>query len=238
MIVVNSLWIGDKLTTLEHLSMLSHIRQGHEYHLWVYDNVEVPKGVFVEDAEKVLPASEIFCYSGPLATGGGSVSAFSNVFRYKLLSEQDGWWCDTDVVCLKPFNFKSYAYATEQLSCGTIVPTTCVFSVPREVARFCYRTANNKDRTKVQWGEIGPALFGISVSSHGNFAQQPSVFCPIGWWEHHRFFEQTELPNECYGVHLWNEMWRRKEINKDGSFARNCLYEQLKRLFMPQFKMI
>ena len=36
----------------------------------------------------------------------GSLAAFSNLFRYKLLLERGGWWVDTDVICLRPFRVR------------------------------------------------------------------------------------------------------------------------------------
>ena len=40
-----------------------------------------------------------------------------------------------------------------------------------------------------------------------------------------------DLENECYGVHLWNEYWRNNNIDKNGSYPKNSLYEQLKRRY-------
>lgn len=235
--IINSLWIGEELTAVEWLSIASHLQQGHEYHLWTYQDLAVPKGVILEDGNAILPASNIFCYSGPKETGGGSVSAFSNVFRYKLLSEREGWWCDTDVVCLKPFSFESHAYATEQLEDGTVVPTTCVMHIPRDVAAFCYRTAVNRGRS-VRWGEIGPALFALGVQGIPEFAKDPTVFCPIHWWNYRVLFEERQAP-ESYAIHLWNEMWRRDGVDKNGTFGPNSLFECLKRKMRgPQLRVL
>src|ERR1044072_9789319 len=102
--VIQGLWIGRPLSGLERLSMTSFLRHGHEYHLYCYDDVrEVPTGVLVKDANAILPAADIFTYQqGP---GQGSLAAFSNVFRYRLLLERGGWWADTDAVCLRPWDF-------------------------------------------------------------------------------------------------------------------------------------
>ena len=103
--VVQGLWIGSNLELMEQLSIKSFLANGHHYHLYVYEPVKnVPKGVMVQDANAVIPSREIFAYAnGP---GRGSVSAFSNIFRYQLLYEKGGWWADLDVVCLRPFDFK------------------------------------------------------------------------------------------------------------------------------------
>jgi hypothetical protein len=239
-IKVHSLWIGEPLSTLEKLCIASHLQNNHEYHLWVYDeSLDVPRGVILEDGNEILPESEIFCYSGLKEEGGGSVSAFSNLFRYKLLSERSVWWCDTDVVCLKPWKFdKPHVTATEWTKHQNIkLPTTCVFKIPREAAQYCYAAARRCDRENLKWGEIGPALFAKNAYSPENMVE-PVVFCPINWNEYEKIFEPFEIPGESYGIHLWNEMWRRHGKDKDGSHRPDCLYERLKSKYLGQTMML
>jgi len=225
MVKINSLWIGD-LSPLERLSITSHLKHGHEYHLWTYAPLDAPLGVALEDGNEILPESEIFTYSGPSEEGGGSVSAFSNLFRYKLLSEREEWWCDTDVVCLRPWDFEDkYIIATEAEG----VPATCVMKPPREVAQSCYEVASKKNRKLLIWGEIGPALFGQKV--HHLHLQKPEVFCPVGWEDVDALFSPMDL-GQSHAVHLWNEMWRREGYSKEQRFSPDCIYEQLKSRYL------
>src|SRR4051812_10885773 len=91
--VINGLWIG-QLSPLEQLCIRSFIVQGHPYHLYTYDALDnVPAGVTLQDAGQILPKSLIF--RNQLGKGKGSVAAFSDLFRYKLLLERGGWWVDT-----------------------------------------------------------------------------------------------------------------------------------------------
>ena len=86
---------------MEQLSIASFLQNGHEYHLYVYDAVRnVPARAVIKDANEVLPASRIFQYKDQASYAG-----FANFFRYKLLLEHGGWWVDTDVICLKAFDF-------------------------------------------------------------------------------------------------------------------------------------
>jgi len=41
-------------------------------------------------------------------------------------------------------------------------------------------------------------------------------------------FSMKDIPNEMYAIHLWNEVWRQNNIDKNSKFDENCLYEQLK----------
>ena len=77
--IIQSLWIGGELSLMEQLSAKSFIDHGHEYHLYTYGDVKnIPEGVIVKDGNEILPESEIFRYEN------GSVSAFSNYFRFMI----------------------------------------------------------------------------------------------------------------------------------------------------------
>ena len=99
--IIQSLWIGKPLSKLEQLSIKSFIDNGHKYHLYVYDNIQnIPEGTIIKDANEILNKDEIFYYKN------GSVSAFSNLFRFTLLYKKGGYWADTDLIYTKPFHFK------------------------------------------------------------------------------------------------------------------------------------
>ena len=85
--IIQSLWIGDELSNMEQLSAKSFIDHGHTYHLYTYGDVKnIPEGVIVKDGNEILLESEIFRYKN------GSVSAFSNLFRFALLYKKGGCW--------------------------------------------------------------------------------------------------------------------------------------------------
>ena len=95
-----SFWYGGGLSPYEFLCLKSFIDCGHAFDLYTYDpDLAVPAGVQVRDASELIDRSEVFVYQ-PEGFGKGSPSAFSNLFRSKLMVEKGGWWTDTDVVCL------------------------------------------------------------------------------------------------------------------------------------------
>ena len=124
--IIQSLWIGKSLSKLEQLSMKSFIDHGHTYHLYTYDNVEnIPNGVVVKDGNDILSKDEIYTYKN------GSVSAFSNLFRFTLLYKKGGYWVDTDLICLKKFTFKEddIVLSTEPLkSYNSQTPTSSLIT--------------------------------------------------------------------------------------------------------------
>ena len=54
--VIQSLWVGDRLRTMERLCISSYLRNGHDFHLYTYNPVEgIPDGTVVKDANEVMP---------------------------------------------------------------------------------------------------------------------------------------------------------------------------------------
>lgn len=156
---IQSLWIGENLTNMEILSMKSFIQNGHNYHLYTYQPIKnVPDGVLIKDANEILPEKDIFRYEN------GSVSAFSNVFRYKLLFDKGGYWVDTDLVCIKPFDFKSdYVFGTEPWDNYTTSKLNpCIMKAPRlsvpmyEGYNYCLSKKQDVLDGKIQW-DLGPS---------------------------------------------------------------------------------
>ncbi len=100
---VNSFW-ADELTALERLCMSSFVQSGITYNLYVYDEpAGVPAGVAVRDASEILPRDQVFRYNAG-NFNRGSVSGFSNLFRYSVIHQRGGWWIDTDICFLRDFD--------------------------------------------------------------------------------------------------------------------------------------
>ncbi len=237
--VVQSLWVGESLSVMENLCISSFLRKGHPFHLYAYDNVSgVPEGTTMMDAGKILPQEKIFKYSDHASYAG-----FANLFRYKLLLEKGGYWVDTDIVCLQPFQHESeYVFASQRRASGAGYPVAannCLMKTPAgsAIMEACYSKASVKDPVVLKWGETGPELLTETITSFDmwSFVASPEVFCPVDYWDWKQFLE--ELPEEnllsgSQAVHLWNEMWRRDRIDKSGTFPRNSIYEQLKQAYL------
>src|SRR5947208_2583766 len=117
----SSFWHGGELPPHCRVCLKSFIDHGHTLTLYCYRDVDVPAGVQVRDAEEILPRTDIFSYErGP---GKGSISAFSNVFRYKLLAERGSWWVDVDVLCMSdkmPAQAVAFGWESEE-ALGTAI---------------------------------------------------------------------------------------------------------------------
>lgn len=96
--VVQGLWVGEAISNFHRLCVESFIRNGHCFVLYTYGPVKnLPVGVVVKDANKIVPASLIYQYDG-------SYAGFSDLFRNKLLYAKGGWYVDLDIFCLKRFD--------------------------------------------------------------------------------------------------------------------------------------
>jgi mannosyltransferase OCH1-like enzyme len=233
--VIQGLWIGPELSVMEQLSIASFLQHGHEYQLYVYDEVKnVPAGTVIKDANEILPASRIFQYKHQASYAG-----FANFFRYKLLLERGGWWIDTDVVCLKHFDFMDEYVFSSELDQGREVISSGMIKVPvgSEVMAYAWNVCEQKDPRQLMWGETGPRLMTAAVKkcSLEIYAKRPQVFSPLQFSEWRRVLEldaQGLVHEDTYAIHLWNEMWRAAGQDKNASYDEGCLYEQLKRKYL------
>lgn len=233
--VIQGLWVGPVLSKMEQLSLASFLANGHDYHLYVYEDVkQVPLGTTLRDANEILPASALFQY-----TGRPSYAGFANFFRYKLLLERGGWWADTDMVCLKPFDFPDEYVFSSEISKGVEVVNCGVVKAPAasEVMDFAWKVCQTKDTAQLVWGETGPRLMAEAVSrfSLEQFTKPHHVFCPLAFFEWRMILEphpEQSMGAHSYAIHLWNEKWREAGLDKDDTYPRDCLYEQLKRRYL------
>ncbi len=237
---IRGLWIGAALGPIERLSMGSFLRHGHGYELYCYEDVAgIPAGVIVKDGREILPETAIFRYQrGP---GRGSVSAFSNQFRYKLLLERGGWWMDTDTVCLKPFDFPGPVVIASEHSWWGSKVSSGILRLPPEhdIARQCYEFASRADRAALNWGDIGPKLLQRVVEATGqsHLVEEPRVFCPIPWRRWRLSLRDDPracsryLSDDTHAVHLWHEMGRRAGMERLATFPDGSLVSRLMRQY-------
>ena len=241
--VVQSLWIGPKLSSMEKLCIQSFLQHGHPFHLYIYDHVEgVPAQAKLCDANEIVPSSRIFFYSKH-----NSCAGFANMFRYKLLLERGGWWVDTDTICLDAFRFSGpYVFSSESSSpqsnsgAAHCVNAGIMRTPPNtDLMRYCWEQCDRADNRTLKWGDTGPKLIarGLEMYSLGHFVQPPHVFCPIPFQEWDRVLVPSmewQFHNETRAIHLWNEMWRRNNYPKDAGYDSACLYEQLKSRYLDR----
>ncbi len=247
--IIQSLWIGGELSVMERLCIASFLRNGHEFHLYTYNDVtKVPEGTVVKDAGDIIGSDRIFKYKDRDTYAG-----FSNVFRYKLLFERGNYWVDTDVVCLKPFTSESdYVFAKSKrvkADGGDLIPfwiESCVIKTPpgAEVMNYCYEESIKRNPKELNFGDIGPGLLEVGLNKFNleKYVAAADVYCPIVYNDWKKVvsgspivscLEQANmLLRGSLSVHLWNEMWRESSINKNEKFPSFSIYERLKKKYL------
>ena len=229
---ITSLWVGT-LSPLERMCMKSFLKQGHPFHLYVYEKPEgVPEGVTVKDASEIAPKESIGRFQ--------NLANFSDFFRYSLLYKHGGWWVDLDMYCIRPFIFGTpYVFSSQlviertndEINSGAI-------RAPQHSAmmRYCLKRVEKINTLTNEWPAIGPALM---MDSCRHFQLQRHIkphptFCPL------HYFEAPENvlgphsgatvfdKGRTHAVHLWNEELRRAGKDKSASYP-GSLYERLQR---------
>jgi hypothetical protein len=238
--VMQSLWIGNRLSAMEKMSINSFIKNGHPFHLYTYAHVDnVPDGVEIKDAEEIIPTEQIF-------TVRGGFSSFSDFFRWRLVQLRGGWWVDTDAICLKPFEFPGdYVFVG-----GTGVPGSddCVssgmFKAPAhcELANWAWEECLKMDPKTMPWGAAGPPLITQAVHKFEkqNCIFRGKLFFPIFYTKAPQVFIGSSVPApeetlallQAYSLHWFNEMWRMAGQDKDATYPPGCLYEIFKRKYL------
>ncbi len=229
--IVNGLWIGSKLSALEMLTIKSFLAHGHSFRLWLYEELEneLPDGVQKMDANDIIPFERVFRYknSNQYGHGKGSVSGFSDIFRYKLLFDHGGWWVDMDVTCLRPFQVEGPYYFRphkELLLVGNVM------KCPKgsELMQKCYEEANAEvDEDNLDWHKP----IEILVENVKRLELEKFIVKDDSMWDDwnqiRKYLYTTKKLNATdLFVHWMNEEWRSKGLDKE-DFMINSAFGQL-----------
>lgn len=231
------------LGPIERACLRSALRQDHRVRLFTYGRLEgVPDGVEVADAADILPADRIIRYKN------GSVSLFSNRFRYALQRASLGLWADADHYFLKPHDLAE-PYVFGRQADGQV--NGAVLKIPADapvldqlLALFESGEAppwiNERERElllsspggkfapeKAQWGLTGPRGLTFLVPSHGleMWVKPQEVFYPMDFREADWILDPGKsvadvATAQTLGIHLWNEKIKgfKNQPAPEGSF--------------------
>jgi hypothetical protein len=234
--VVHGLWVGNKLSSLELLTIHSFVECGHEFHLWTYNQLDnqLPENVIIKDANEIIPEAEIFRrnYNDPVhKIGKGSVgSPFSDLFRYKLLYEYGGWWVDMDVTCLKPLNIDSdYFFRGHALlpSIGNVMKVPAKSELMKRTYLEVEATCN---ADTLEW-LLPNKILNKHISELQLSKFISNELSVDDWWEKIEIYLWTtrKMPESWFFIHWMNEEWRIRKIDKNKIYKNTTigkLFEQ------------
>lgn len=239
--------------------MKSFIANDHPLHLYTYGTVQgLPQEVEIKDANSIIPKSKIFLHKN-------SYAPFSDLFRWKLLYEQGGIYCDTDMLCVTPFSFTEEVIigqesfdrlnnAVLKFPAGHSVSKEMLFSAlhPHKIRHYDSRRLKRKkfkkqltfNREQIGWGEnAGPPALTRLLNT-GLFpditTKDFTYFYPISPGNFNALFDCT-LQNESlfkntHGIHLWNELLRRNGIDKNQPFHPDSIVEYYFKRYCPNYE--
>jgi len=237
--IIQSLWIGDRLSNLQRMCINSFLYHDHEFHLYTYkDFNNLPKKVVLKDANEILPESTVFTYEK--GSGKGSPSCFANLFRYKLLYEKGGWWVDLDMVCLKRFDFDSalvFGKESRKYVCNAVLHAP----EHSEFMHDLYDRASKFDGS-AKWGTTGPKLLTSLIREYGfeEAAKPVDYFYPVSYKKVESLLKPRRLKwlpkKTSYGIHLSNavlcSVLENRDLCSDSLFPDSSILGILQRRYL------
>ena len=235
--IVHGLWVGASLSPLEELCLRSFVAKGHEFHLWLYEPLShgLPAGVVQRPAAKILPSSSIFRYrhGNSFGHGKGSLAGFSDLFRYKLLYEEGGWWADMDVTCLRPLDFEApYVFRRHDVLPAVGNLMKCPKGSPLMAA--CFQEAQERVTAENQDWLLPIRILNKHICNY----QLESFIVDItnqDRWEVVEYYlhHNRHFAPKWHAFHWMNEEWRSRGLDKTAAIPRSALGRLLKSYAIP-----
>lgn len=235
MLELASFWAGGDFTELECMCALSFLKQGHSLTVYTFGDIgNIPEGVQIRDSREVFSSDKIIRYKK-----SKSPSLHSNIFRYALLAQTDNLWVDLDVLALRPFDMTSeyiFAFEDSKTVNTAVLRLPKKSAALTELLRYDQNTVSyppaisRKRRFEYQvkslwkgipienwpWGSIGPRGLTHYLRQSGEIsnALPMNSFYPVPPSKVNLFADpsalsRSEIPRDCYGVHLWGKYLRR-----------------------------
>lgn len=255
---IHTLWIGDHLSSLERICLSSFLYHGHSVTVHTFTpDLNVPAGVRVLDASPVWPFLELRRYAnGSVALTSnymrwailqqyqGAIWVDADVLCLRPFSFTDEWvfaWQNDRHVAIGVVGGTSESPILEQLKDLVIHPYQArPYDRPsRKRTKFFRRIFHPNSTKHIKWGEAGGVYsFHNEMQLHNllDHALPESSFYPLPADEFHTAVDGTCTLDDprfetSFAIHLWNERFRRGNIDKEGPFPEGSLLAEAKRVF-------
>ena len=235
---LNYLWIEGDLPRLQRCCLKSMLRLGYKINFWTTTlsqiNINNPNITF-KDANTILEYNK------------QNRLHYADLFRYKLLYELGGTWCDADLFLFKKLPNDEIIISSEHCKkTGAFskqhtdkTPNIGILRLPAkdlflyDVIRCCERTKSN-NLTDISFMQFFNKK--INKYHYDKYVVDPEVYCPVSWANASELYcsykgfkerwgiKQNDfetMKNNSIGIHLWNNIYRNKGYKiEEGSIIR------------------
>ena len=237
-------WAYGNFSNVEKLCANSFVKNGYQLNIWTYGDISnAPAGAVVRDARDVIPKSLFF-----LPPGGGTPAAFSDYFRYAVLTTIGGLWADTDVVAVKPAERcpSQQFLVTERAEIKGIQRVIKQSLLRRKYVGICNNVIFNPHpshgniidlafnysqrfpKENITRAELGPPLLTAIeriYPNHGFLIKPPEFANSIDFWRCPSALLKPEfkLDDDAVFIHLYTETWRSGMVDKNAPPPKRSL---------------
>jgi hypothetical protein len=196
--VIQTFW-GGPISDMEILCLKSWVGHGHPVHLYTYDDISgLPAGVITIDAGVIVPADEMFLYTGPAPVShrpdAFSYMPFADLFRYRLLRFNGGLWMDLDIILLQPipdalFEKDFFCSSERTIQAGQLKAKSPfkanigVIYCSEPESDLMIELVNDRRPTRWPWNGLKKFTKWVERLGLAKGVLQPSVFCDMNWWD-------------------------------------------------------
>ena len=234
--VISGFWMGGPLTNIQKLSIQSFIDHGHYYSLFTYGDVDnAPEKCDLLDASSIVPKSDRERFQND--------ANFSDWFRTNFLLKFGGWYCDTDIVALKPFDFDSrcvfvseYQFGGDNPENTTPLVNGCIVKVGAgDVLVSAIKSRIEQlDTKKCGYCDVGPNQFrwGVRQFNYTGYVQRPDIFDGLWPTDLNRFVSDSDWQPRtgAYALHLRTSYWKAgSKLDPNKTYDAASWFEYLKR---------
>ena len=232
--IIQSLCLNNKLNLNEFVCIMSFIKNGHEFHLYTYDQVEnVPTECTIKNANEILQIDKF-----PLDKKNSNEAIFFNIFCYKLLYEKGNYWIKLDMICNQYFNFNElYIFSSEKTNHNTELINTKIIKCPlkSEFAKYCYNNSlgmNKIQNISIKDIEINIIDEAINKFKLGSFMKPWYYFCPIDKLNNLVDLSLLKIDPGWYSLNLNIDCWEKFNLDKNKIY-HGSLFNDLVNKYCP-----
>lgn len=216
------LWLGTPLPFVAKLSVMSALHHGFDVTLFSdrpQNLDERIKQVAYTDILSDISVADVRQSGKPCYAG------FSDLFRYKLLKENTGWWFDCDTVILKNVDQFSTLVSDKVVTVGfeseNGLNGAVLYCNSSNHAQRLYTDAIKIAENDFPWGAIGPDLITkhyLQNDQSNILKVEKNIFYPLSYREFDKVYRKEQLGHlnnqvkDSFCLTLWSSFLRQSGL--------------------------